>query len=251
MPYQVADKKGVMVQVKVRSGLKNNELPVEKTKIEISLPEITIAEGNTVKPERITVVANSTKATNGKGNYEFNEENYSYNEETNKIEIQVENKEENGKIAWNRKAIDEYIVTFIYTGEEVHNKVQEQLEKAQTTMKTEEEKKQGEENENAISGEIEVEAKIIPCDKAKEELTQSGKISYSIEKAKGELIDTSISTVNKLSKGYIYANYAKAEKEVKKQSVEAKKDTVYAFNYMTQIQDKNLVNSIEIQTNTD
>lgn len=234
LPYQVAEEKGVMVQVKVRSGLKNNSLPVETAKLEISLPEITIAEGNTVKPERITVVANSTAATNGKGSLEFNENNYSYNEETNKIEIQVENKEEDGKIAWNKKVVDEYLVTYVYTGEEVYNKVQEQLEKA-----------------NAITGEIEVKAKIVPWDNEKKEITQSGKISYSIEKAKGELIDTTISTVNKLSKGYIYANYAKAEKEANKQSVEAKKDTDYSVNYKTQIPDKNLVNSIEIQTNID
>ncbi len=231
LPYQVADEKGVMVQVKVRSGLKNNQLPVEKTKLEINLPEITITEGNVVRPERITVVANTTVATNGKGSIAFSEENYSYNEETNKIEIQVENKEEDGKIAWNKKAVDEYLVNFIYTGEEVYNYIQEQLEK-----------------EEAITGDIEVEATIIPYDNEKAELTKSGKISYNIEEARGELIDSTISTISSMSKGYIYANYAKAEKEAQNQTVETQKDTNYTVNYMAQIQDKNLSNGIEIET---
>lgn len=231
LPYQVADEKGVMVQVKVRSGLKNNQLPVEKTKLEIELPEITIVEGNTVKPARVTVIANTTAATNGKESLEFSEENYQYNEETNKIEIQIENKEEDGKIAWNKNAVDEYLVNFIYTGEEVYNYVQSKLEKAE-----------------AITGDIEVGATITTYDNEKTELTQSGKISYSIEEAKGELLNSAINTVNKISKGYIYANYEKAEKEAKKQAVEAKKDTTYTVNYTAQIQDKNLVNNIEFQT---
>lgn len=231
LPYQVADEKGVMVQVKVRSGLKDNKLPVEKTKLEISLPEITITEGNAVKPERVTVIANTTVATNGKGSLEFSEGNYKYNEETNKIEIQVENKEENGKIAWNKKVADEYLINFSYTGEEVYNHIQEQLEKA-----------------NAITGDIEVEAIVIPYNNENTELKQSGKISYNIEKAKGELVDSTISTVQKISKGYIYANYAKTEKEAKKQAIEAKKDTSYTVNYTVQIPDKNLSNGVEIQT---
>lgn len=221
LPYQVADEKGVMVQVKVRSGLKNNQLPIQNTKLEISLPKITIAEGNTIEPERITVIANTTVATNGKSSLEFNEENYNYNEETNKIEIQVENKEENGKIAWNKKVADEYIVTFIYTGEEVYHYVQE--------------------NKNAIAGEIQVEAKIVPYDNKKTGLTQIEKITYNIENTEGELVESTINTVSKMSKGYIYANYAKAEKE-------AKKDTNYTVKYTAQIQDKNLVNSVEFQT---
>lgn len=234
LPYQVADEKGVMIQVKVRSGLKNNQLPVEKTRLEISLPEITVAEGNVVKPERVTVIANTTVATNGKESLEFNEENYKYNEETNKIEIQVENKEENGKIAWNKKAVDEYLVNFIYTGEEVYNYIQKQLGKTE-----------------AITGDIEVEVKITPWNNEKTELTKSGKISYSIEDAKGELIDSTIHTVSKISKGYIYANYAKTEKEAKNQAVEAKKDTTYTVNYVAQIQDKSLVDSVEFQTSTE
>lgn len=224
LPYQVADEKGVMVQVKIRSALKNNQLPVENTKLEISLPEITIAEGKTVKPERVTVLANTTAATNGKGSLEFNQENYQYNEETNKIEVQVENKEESGKIAWNKKVADEYLVNFIYTGEEIYNYIQSKLEKSEK-----------------IAGDVEVASTITACDNEKTEFTQSGKISYSIEKVKGELVDSTIKTINKMSKGYIYANYAKTEKE-------AKKDTDYTLSYTVQIQDKNLVNSIEIQT---
>ncbi|MCI9246149.1 MAG: hypothetical protein HFJ30_03320 [Clostridia bacterium] len=227
LPYQVENEKGVMVQAKVRSGLKENNLPVNQTKLEVSLPEITIAEDKNIKPERITVIANSTAGTNGKGSYEFNEGNYQYNEETGKIEITVENKEEDGKIAWNKKAVDEYIVNFIFTGEEVYNYVYNQLENAQ-----------------AITGQIEVKAEIEPYHNEKTVLTQSGKIVYNIEKAKGELIDSTISTISKMSKGYIYANYAKTEKE-------EKKDTSYTVNYTAQVQDKTLTNGIEFQIATE
>ena len=93
LPYEMGEEKGVIIQVKVKSGLKDNQLPVAKTKLEVSLPEMKLAEGN-ILPERITVLANTTAGTNGKGSYEFSEENYTYNSETNKIEIKVENKEE-------------------------------------------------------------------------------------------------------------------------------------------------------------
>lgn len=227
LPYNNENEKGVIVQARVRSGLKDNSLPVQKTKLEVSLPEIAVSEANTAKPQRITVIANTTASTNGKGSYEFNEANYKYNEETGKIEIEVENKEESGKIAWNKKAVDEYLINFIYTGEEVCNYIQEQLEKAK---------------ENAITGEIEVKAEITTYNMEQTKLTQSGKIAYSIEKATGELIDTTISTVQKMSKGYLYANFAKKG---------AKKDTNYTVTYTAQIQDKALTNGVELQTITE
>lgn len=232
LPYEVGSEKGVFIQAKVRSNLKDNQLPVSKTKLEISLPEIGLSSGS-IKPERVTVIANTTAGTNGKANYEFNEENYTYNSETNKIEIVVENKENDGKIAWNKNAVDEYLVNFIYLGEAVYEQVQTQLEKAK---------------QDAIIGEIEVKANITAYNSEKTELEQSGKINYHIEQAKGELVDVSISTVKKLSKGYMYANLAKAEKEAKKQAIEDKKETSYEVSYIAQIQDRTFISGIEFQT---
>ncbi len=249
LPYQVGNEKGVLIQARIRSNLKDNQLPVAKTKLEVSLPEIGLSSGS-VKPERITVIANTTAGTNDKANYEFSEENYTYNSETNKIEIVVENKEENGKIAWNKNAADEYLVNFIYLGEAVYEQVQTQLEKAKQTMKTEEEITEGQVNENAIIGEIEVKAGIETYSSEKTHLEQSGKINYHIEQAKGELVDVNISTIKKLSKGYMYANLVKAEKEAKKQNIEAKKETTYEVNYTVQIQDKTFVSGMEFQTVT-
>ncbi len=48
------------------------------------------------------------------------------------------------KLPGTKKAVDEYLINFIYTGEEVYNYIQEQLEKAK---------------ENAITGDIEVESR--------------------------------------------------------------------------------------------
>jgi len=222
LPYQVGDEKGVMIQAKVRSNLKDNSLPIATTKLIVSVPEIVTLDGKKVTPTRITAIANTTAGTNGKGNLEFNENNYKYNEETNQVEIIVENKEENGKIAWNKKVTDEYLINFIYTAEGVYEDVQKQLE-------------------NAIKGEIEVVAEITPYNQEKTDFTQSGKITYNMEKAKGELVDTAISSIGKMSKGYIYANYAKAKNQVKD-------ETTYTVNYQAQIQDKNLSNGVELQT---
>lgn len=64
LPYKNENEKGVIVQARVRSGLKGNSLPVQKTKLEVSLPEIAMSEANTAKPQRITVIANTTASTN-------------------------------------------------------------------------------------------------------------------------------------------------------------------------------------------
>ncbi len=245
IPYQIGEQKGVLVQAKIKSGLKQNTLPVQKTKLEVSIPEIKISEESSVNPERVTVLANTTKGTNGEGANQFGQANYSYNEQTGKIEIEVNNNEKDGKIAWNKNAQDEYLVNYIYTGEEVYNYVQEQLQKAQETIKTQEQKAAGEVNENAITGQIEVQAHIEAYNNEATKLDKTQKINYNIEKANGNIVDASVSVTNKISKGYIYANFAKAQKKASNQKIEAKKDTEYVVTYVAQINDITLTDSVE------
>ena len=252
VPYEIGQEKGVLLQAIVKSGIKDNSLPIENTKIEVSIPELKVtgenSEETNLGPARVTVVANTTVATNGKGSNEFSEANYKYNEETRKIEIEVSNQAENGKISWKKNVADEYVITYIYTGEEIYNSVKEQLEKAQETIKTEEEKEVGEINENAITGEIEVAATIKAYNGEETNLNRTGKISYSIEEKMEDVLDSSITSTNSISKGYIYANYAKDTKKANGENIEDKKDSIYEVNYTVQIYDRTLINEVTFES---
>ena len=241
--FEAGEQKGILVQARIRSGLKENSLPVSKTKLEISVPEIKISEEKTVKPERVTVTANSLDGTNGKKAEEFNETNYKYNEETNKIEIEIANQEENGQISWKKNAKDELLINYIYTGEEIYNHTKEQITQAKQTaeiIKQETEENEKRTNEDAITGEIEVKASIESYGSKEEVQEKSGKITYNIEQLKGNIIETTIMNIaSEISKGYIYANYDKKED---------KKETEISLNMQAQIQDKTLVDMIEIET---
>ena len=111
IPYSINNQNGLMLQMSVKSYLKDNTLPVKENNIEISIPTI-----ENTKPNQVKVIANTTKATNGDElGLNFTEENYIYDEETNKLTIKVENLEdETGKISWAKEAEDEFIVTAIY-----------------------------------------------------------------------------------------------------------------------------------------
>ena len=184
LPYEIGEEKGVLVQARIKSGIKDNSLPIASTKLEVSLPELKVSEETNIKPERITVVANTTAGTNGKGSNEFgksDEANYTYNDETGNIEINVVNKAEDGQISW-KKASDEYIISYFYTGEEVYNSVKAQLELASKTIKTDEEKEAGQVNENALTGAVNVKATIEVYNSEETKIEKSGKINYSVEK---------------------------------------------------------------------
>lgn len=229
LPYELEEEKGILVQAKIKSGLKDNSLPVAKTKLELTIPEIKLSEESSISPERVTVIANTTLGTNGKESNEFSEENYSYNKEENKVEIEVINKEENGKISWNKNAVDEYIVTYVYTGEDIYNYMQEA-------------------SKNAIKGALEVKATLQAYNGEETEIEKTEKINYSIEESKGNILDASISNTKSISKGYIYANYDKALKEASNKEIETKKDTNYEVSYTAKVYDKYLIDSVKFTT---
>ena len=102
-----------ILQLKVNSSLTDNSLPVKEENIEISLPTI-----DNKKPEEVRVISTSTKMINGnEQGSNFTKDNYTFNQTTNKLIINVKNiPNTEGKIAWKKDAQDEYIVTLIYTG---------------------------------------------------------------------------------------------------------------------------------------
>ena len=128
---------GVILQtiVRVDSSKNGNRLPIKSTTIEAKAP---ILAG--VSPNSVIVVANSLEGTNGEnaGNLIFNENNWSYNNEENKVLINVENKskvvkeseyseeflkdgEKEKEGYYNANGVDEYLITYTYSNISIDN----------------------------------------------------------------------------------------------------------------------------------
>lgn len=130
--YTIDGEQKRVIQVKVKSGIKDNIYPIEKTVITLNPIEIGEINENKefinaqeIKAEAVEVSAYSTKATNGQDgsiNFETIEENklgsWKYNSESGKTTITVNNsKDENNNVAWAKNAVDEFVVTYIYSEE--------------------------------------------------------------------------------------------------------------------------------------
>lgn len=131
--YTIDGEEKRVVQVKIKSGIKDNIYPIEKTQITVNPLESGkkeegkfVAE-NELKAEKVEVAAYSTMATNGKdGSINFGtvEENklgsWQYDSESGKITITVNNsKDENNCVAWAKNAVDEFVVTYIFKNEDI------------------------------------------------------------------------------------------------------------------------------------
>lgn len=182
VPYSINENKGLVLQTVVQSNLKENNLPIKENKIEISVPSI-----NNIKPQEIKVVANTTKASNGDILGEnFAKENYTYNKEENKLTITVENTEnEQKQISWQKEAIDEFVITYVYSEEALKEITEEGIKlniKANNQITTYE--------ANASKVEKEFASEVVLKDTI------------------STLVDFTVNTnTQSLSKGQIYANY--------------------------------------------
>lgn len=97
--YKVNEINKRIIQIVVASKLQNNIYPIKNTQIQIDIPE---------GAELARVHKRTTSATNG--DKEFTNENYYV--ENNKLIVNVENNEENGRISWNKNAQDTFVVTY-------------------------------------------------------------------------------------------------------------------------------------------
>ena len=219
LPYNIGEEYGVILQVKVQSNVKDNLLPVKENIIELNLPEI-----NSLKPELVNVIANNTKATNGRKNgTEFSKNNYSLNSDT--VSIKVENiANEAGERAWNKNATDEYLVTYIYKGQEVYNYAQK----------------------NLILGSINIKNVMTLYNNVETVKTIEGTAEYELKNEVGDIVGFEITNTETLSKGYIYANYDKTEKKNQKQNIEDKQETVYNVKYNMTVDYAELIDSLEL-----
>ena len=210
IPYEINGEKYLVLQMNVESYLKDNNLPVKEDKIEISIPSI-----DGVKPEKVKVVANTTKATNGdESGANFSSSNYNYDANSNKVTIMVENEANaQGEVSWSKQAKDEFLVTCIYK-KEITKSVPVTLE---------------------ASSEISIYESSIT--KARRRKSSQENMQDQI----GELVETEVTTTESLSKGQIYANY----------ETTAKKETEYTENIttnvgLTKIGNAELLNKVEL-----
>ncbi len=98
-----------IIQVEVKSGLDNNLFPINNSKIDIQVPKI-----SDMYPESVLVNANDILTTNGSN---LSEDDWKYDENSGILEINIENREEEGKISWNKVGTDTFIVTYIFDKE--------------------------------------------------------------------------------------------------------------------------------------
>ncbi len=197
---------GVILQTleRIDNSAKENTLPVKTTELDIEVPVLKQA-----KPSKITVVANTTKGTNGKETSEvtFDDSNWVYNEQENKLKIQVNNEkqkveinnnekdfiqdEEKEKIEeeryYNGSGIDEFLVTYTYDKLEVGEETLEANSKAEVKMTT----ISGEENENNQNV-----------------VTTNKEYKYELSETTGDIVSLNIENKAKqISKAYTYVNY--------------------------------------------
>ncbi len=215
IPYATGEKYGVMLQTKVSSGILNSKLPVEKMEVNITVPQI-----NNIKPTKVNVIALNTKATNGETDgTNFTVDNFEYNAETGIVNIVVENFNTEIEIASNVK--DEYLVTYIFDGQDIYNYV----------------------NTNGVDTKTTTSSNIKLYNDVETILNVEG-IETSIKKTEkiGTIADFDISAVQtEIAKGQIYSNFDST----------VKKETTYYTRYTSTVNSVDLTDNIEFTQSID
>ena len=217
IPYSANNVSKLITQGKITSYVENSVLPIKNTNIEVNAPKI-----NNKYPEAVTVVANSTNATNGDANGDnFSKNNWSYDSTTGKITITVNNNAVNGKIQWAKNTADEFIVTYIYSSdvyEAVKDSVTRVTYDASSSM-----------NLYVKSGVNKVSAHVDGYE------DQTKKI--------GDIVEFTSNATQSISKGYIYNNKNAAD--------ENKKETEYVAQYTAHVSYADVIDAIVLKQDVD
>lgn len=217
IPYSANNVSKLITQGKITSYVENSVLPIKNTNIEVNAPKI-----NNKYPEAVTVVANSTNATNGDANGDnFSKNNWSYDSTTGKITITVNNNAVNGKIQWAKNTTDEFIVTYIYSSdvyEAVKDSVTRVTYDASSSM-----------NLYVQSGVNKVSAHVDGYE------DQTKKI--------GDIVEFTSNATQSISKGYIYNNKNAAD--------ENKKETEYVAQYTAHVSYADVIDAIVLKQDVD
>lgn len=95
-----------IVQMLIKSGIIGNQYPVEYTKIQLDVPQL-----SQTAPEETSVMAIGKLATNGLTKISSDD----WTIENGKLQINIKNQPDgNNQITWSKNVYDEMIVTFIY-----------------------------------------------------------------------------------------------------------------------------------------
>ena len=212
IPYGENGNLGVLVQTKISSNIKDATLPIKTTNIEVTAPTI-----NSTYPTSATVVALKTEATNGKTDgLDFGNANYTYNAEEGKVSINTSNLEDS--ISW-KNGVDEYLVTYLFEGEEIY----------------------GYATENGIDSTTDITSNITVYGGEELSVTNNVNIPVQYTEKLNNVTDFSISAPATLSKGYIYTNY----------SADNKVETEYTNKYTVTIPSAKLISSIQFTQSVD
>lgn len=192
----------LIVQSKVKSNIKENVVPVKDENITVTLPAI-----DGVNPSYVSVIANSTSATNGN----TTKPEWSFDKEQNKVTVKTKNE----NVAWIKNAQDEFLVTYVYelTNEQVAN------------LKSSEVK---------ISYNVENDVTTYTANNL--ELKNSVKGTENLSEELGTIADYETNVTTTLNKGYLYNNINTAD--------ENKRDTEYTVNYKAVIPVKTLAENV-------
>ena len=217
IPYSANNVSKLITQGKITSYVENSVLPIKNTNIEVNAPKI-----NNKYPETVTVVANSTNATNGDANGDnFSKNNWSYDSTTGKITITVNNNAVNGKIKWSKNTADEFVVTYIYS-EDVYQAVKDSVTR--------------------VTYDVSSSMNLY---------VQSGvnKVSEHVDgyedqtKKLGDIIEFTSDATQSISKGYIYNNKNAAD--------ENKKETEYDVEYTAHVSYADVIDAIVLKQDVD
>ena len=208
--------KGVILQtvVRVDNSTDKNTLPVKSSEVTVDVPTY---EG--VKPSNVTVVANSTMGTNGKGpgSTEFNSNNWYYDQELNQVKINVSNEKQHVVVNdfedeylkeagtevveddryYNVSGIDEYLLTYTYEDVKIPEAQEVSVNSNIAARLT------------TFSGVDEYEGINI--------VTNSNEFNYNLAGQTGNIVSLNIENeTESISKAYAYHNYngSNYEKEI-------------------------------------
>lgn len=220
--FNSEDGTGVILQteVSIDRTTKLNSLPIKTSNVQISVPVI-----NDVKPASINVVAESTEGINGKANDEvkFGEDNWKYDEETNILDIDVENdlqlvslqnedevlKQENApeaELYYSATGIDRYLITYTYSDVEIDNL-------------------------SLISN---IKTNIVMFDGENTEIENEAEITYVLEEQVGNIVTYTVENLTEnISKAYTYLNY---NNEENKYEIELDSKLIFNISYKDIVQ---------------
>ena len=218
IPYVANGNNKLIIQGKVTSGLETSILPIKSTQISLTAPQI-----NNEYPESVTVIANNTLATNGdETGLNFTQDNWTYDNQTGKIEINVNNNSNNGKISWRKNVLDEYIVTYIYSAA-----VYEQIK------------------DTSVQVNYDVATNISLYNDGTGTTTLNASVNgYTNQQEKlGDIIDITTHATNSINKGYMYNNKETAE--------ENKRETDYMVSYTANVSYADIIDKISIDQQID